>query len=57
MGGQDLTCVTVDFLDTTLKSQSSHLVNVLDDGSFVVTSDWIFETSGKYEICRPTRDN
>uniref|UniRef100_A0A3Q1IV35 Polycystic kidney disease 1b n=1 Tax=Anabas testudineus TaxID=64144 RepID=A0A3Q1IV35_ANATE len=50
VGGQDLTCVTVDFLDTTLKSQSSHLVNVLDDGSFVVTSDWIFETSGKYEI-------
>lgn len=57
MGEQDLSYVTVDFLDTNLKSQSSHHVNVSDDGSFVVTTDWMFETSGKYEISKSTREN
>ncbi|XP_050922890.1 LOW QUALITY PROTEIN: polycystic kidney disease 1 like 1 [Lates calcarifer] len=48
--GQDLSHVTVEFLDTTPKGQSSHHVSLLDDGSFVMLSDWILETPGKYEI-------
>lgn len=52
MGRQDLAYVIVDFLDTTTASQSSHLVNVLDDGSFVVASDCIFEYPGIYEISK-----
>ncbi|GLD54853.1 polycystic kidney disease 1 like 1-like protein [Lates japonicus] len=48
--GQDLSYVTVEFLDTTPKGQSSHHVSLLDDGSFVMLSDWILETPGKYEI-------
>ncbi|XP_037613525.1 polycystic kidney disease 1 like 1 [Sebastes umbrosus] len=48
--GQDLSYVTVEFQETTPEGQSSHHVNVLDDGSFVVSSDWILETPGKYEL-------
>ncbi|XP_044033057.1 polycystic kidney disease 1 like 1 [Siniperca chuatsi] len=50
LGGQDLSYVTVEFQETTPKGQSSHHVKVLDDGSFVVSSDWILETPGKYEL-------
>ncbi|XP_045922035.1 polycystic kidney disease 1 like 1 [Micropterus dolomieu] len=48
--GQDLSHVTVEFQETTPRGQSSHRVNLLDDGSFVVSSDWILETPGKYEL-------
>uniref|UniRef100_A0A3B4XJB1 Polycystin 1 like 1, transient receptor potential channel interacting n=1 Tax=Seriola lalandi dorsalis TaxID=1841481 RepID=A0A3B4XJB1_SERLL len=37
--------------------QSSHHVSLLDDGSFVVSSDWILETPGKYEISKSTKEN
>ncbi|XP_035510575.1 polycystic kidney disease 1 like 1 [Morone saxatilis] len=48
--GQDLSYVTVEFQETTPKGQSSHHVSVLDDGSFVVSFDWILETPGIYEL-------
>ncbi len=50
--GQDLSHVTVEFQETTPKGQSSHRVDVLGDGSFVVSSDWILETPGKYELSK-----
>lgn len=57
LGGQDLSYVTVEIQETTRKGQSSHHVNVLDDGSFVVLSDWILETPGKYELSESPRAN
>ncbi|XP_070709442.1 polycystin-1-like protein 1 [Pempheris klunzingeri] len=48
--GQDLSYVTVEFHETTPEGQSSRRVSVSDDGSFVLTSDWILETPGKYEL-------
>ncbi|XP_073344382.1 polycystin-1-like protein 1 [Pagrus major] len=47
---QDFSYVTVEIQETTRKGQSSHRVNVPADGSFVVSSDWILETPGKYEL-------
>lgn len=32
-------------------------VNVMDDGSFTVSSDWILNVAGKYEISKFTREN
>lgn len=54
---QDLSYVTVEFLDTTPKGQSSHHVSLLDDGSFERSFDWILETPGKYEISKQTSEN
>ncbi|XP_028425777.1 polycystic kidney disease 1 like 1 [Perca flavescens] len=50
LGGKDLSYVDVEFQETSPKGQSSQRVNVLDDGSFLVSSDWILETPGKYEL-------
>ncbi|XP_047185931.1 uncharacterized protein LOC124849765 [Scophthalmus maximus] len=50
LAGQDLSFVTVEFLDTAPKGQSSHHVSVLEDGSFFVSSEWSLETPGEYEI-------
>ncbi|XP_034428976.1 uncharacterized protein LOC117754259 [Hippoglossus hippoglossus] len=50
LAGPDLSFVSVEFLDMTAKGQSSHHVSVLDDGSFSVSTHWILETPGKYEI-------
>ncbi|XP_069369205.1 polycystin-1-like protein 1 [Paralichthys olivaceus] len=50
LAGRDLSFVSVEFLDTSAKGQSSHHVSILDDGSFFVSTDWILETPGKYEI-------
>ncbi|XP_068438427.1 polycystin-1-like protein 1 [Clinocottus analis] len=50
LGEQELSYVTVEFQESTLKGQSSHHVSVLDDGSFVLSSDWILKTPGKYEL-------
>ncbi|CAK6980027.1 polycystic kidney disease 1 like 1, partial [Scomber scombrus] len=50
VGETSLSHVTVDFSGMTTAGQSSHHVNVLDDGSFALSSDWILETSGKHEI-------
>lgn len=55
MGGLDLSYVRIHFMDT--RGQSSHLVNVLDDGSFALASDWIVETPGKYETSQSAREN
>ncbi|XP_076744692.1 polycystin-1-like protein 1 [Maylandia zebra] len=44
LSSQALTYVTVESLGMTLK------VNVMDDGSFTVSSDWILNVAGKYEI-------
>lgn len=57
LGEKSLSYVTVEFLGTTTAGQSSHHVNVLDDGSFAVSSDWILETSGKHEISKAARAN
>ncbi|XP_055363784.1 polycystic kidney disease 1 like 1 isoform X2 [Betta splendens] len=48
MGEHNLPSIIVHFMDT--RSHSSHLGDVLGDGSFVVASDWIIETLSKYEI-------
>ncbi|KAG8009400.1 Polycystic kidney disease 1 like 1 [Nibea albiflora] len=50
LGGRDFSYVTVEIQETIHKGQRSHRVTVLDDGSFVVSSDWILETPGKYEL-------
>ncbi|XP_034416623.1 polycystic kidney disease 1 like 1 [Cyclopterus lumpus] len=50
LGEQDFSYVTVEFQEMTPKGQSSHNVNVLDDGSFLVSSDWNLKTPGKYEL-------
>ncbi|KAM8822788.1 polycystin-1-like protein 1 [Spinachia spinachia] len=50
LGERDLSYVTVEFGNTTPSGQSSHRVNVLDDGSFVGSSVWIFATPGKYQL-------
>ncbi|XP_008299033.1 polycystic kidney disease 1 like 1 [Stegastes partitus] len=50
LGGQDLSYVSVELLETTSKGQSSARVSVLDDGSFTASFDWIFKNPGKYEI-------
>ncbi|KAM6908104.1 polycystin-1-like protein 1 [Lycodopsis pacificus] len=47
LADQDLSYVTVEFQETTHKG---HHVNVSHDGSFFVSSDWILETPGKYEL-------
>ncbi|KAK9527852.1 hypothetical protein VZT92_014377 [Zoarces viviparus] len=47
LADQDLSYVTVEFQETTHKG---HRVNVSHDGSFFVSSDWILETPGKYEL-------
>lgn len=57
LAGQDLSFVTVEFLDTAPKGQSSHHVSVLEDGSFFVSSEWSLETPGEYEISESTRKN
>lgn len=57
VGEMSLSYVTVEFLGTTTVGQSSHHVNVLDDGSFTMSSDWILETSGKHEISEAARAN
>uniref|UniRef100_A0A3Q4GJI1 Polycystic kidney disease protein 1-like 1-like n=1 Tax=Neolamprologus brichardi TaxID=32507 RepID=A0A3Q4GJI1_NEOBR len=51
LSSQALTYVTVESLGMTLK------VNVTDDGSFTVSSDWILNVAGKYEISKFTREN
>nr|XP_046227980.1 uncharacterized protein LOC124049909 [Scatophagus argus] len=57
LGGQDFSYVTVEIQELTQKGQSSHHVSVLNNGSFAVSSDWILETPGKYElnvsVCNP----
>ncbi|KAA8580858.1 hypothetical protein FQN60_013816 [Etheostoma spectabile] len=50
LGGQDLAYVDVEFQEMSPKGQSSHQVKVLDDGSFLLSTDWILETPGKYEL-------
>uniref|UniRef100_A0AAQ4P3R6 Polycystic kidney disease 1b n=1 Tax=Gasterosteus aculeatus aculeatus TaxID=481459 RepID=A0AAQ4P3R6_GASAC len=50
LGEQDLSYVTVEFRETTSTGQRSRPVNVLHDGSFVVSSDWILPTPGKYQL-------
>lgn len=50
----DFSYVTVEVGETTLRGQSSQRVSVLDDGSFVVSSRWILETPGKYELSEST---
>ncbi|KAL6097956.1 pkd1l1 [Pungitius sinensis] len=50
LGERDLSYVTVEFQKTTPTGQSSHRVNVLDDGSFVVSSDGILATPGEYQL-------
>lgn len=55
VGVEDLSYVTVEFQKTTPKGQSSHHVNVSDDGSFVVSSNWILETPGKYVLSKLKR--
>lgn len=57
LGRQDLSYVTVEIQETTHKGQSSHHVSVLDDGSFVVSSDWILKTPGKHELSESARTN
>lgn len=52
---QDFSYVTVEIQETTHKGQSSRRVNVPADGSFVVSSRWILETPGKYELGESAR--
>ncbi|XP_034562845.1 polycystic kidney disease 1 like 1 [Notolabrus celidotus] len=49
-GGQELSFVSVEFEEPTPKGQSSQHVSVFDDGSFGCSSDWIFDTPGKYKL-------
>ncbi|XP_072234365.1 polycystin-1-like protein 1 [Leuresthes tenuis] len=49
-GRKDLSHVTVEFVGKIPKGQSSLDVNVSDVGSFAVSSDWLLETPGKYDI-------
>uniref|UniRef100_A0A668TEH4 Polycystic kidney disease 1b n=1 Tax=Oreochromis aureus TaxID=47969 RepID=A0A668TEH4_OREAU len=51
LSSQALFYVTVESLGMTLK------VNVTDDGSFTVSSDWILNVAGKYEISKFTREH
>ncbi|KAK7879412.1 hypothetical protein WMY93_030748 [Mugilogobius chulae] len=46
----NLSDVTVEFLGMTPRGQSSLHVNILDRGSFNVSSNWTLETPGTYEI-------
>ncbi|XP_072306521.1 polycystin-1-like protein 1 [Eucyclogobius newberryi] len=50
LGRQDLSDVTVEFLGMTPKGQSSLHVNILNRGSFNVSSNWSLEAPGTYEI-------
>ncbi|XP_055086265.1 polycystic kidney disease 1 like 1 [Periophthalmus magnuspinnatus] len=50
LGRQDFSDVTVEFLGMTPKGQSSLHVNILDQGSFNVSSNWSLEAPGTYEI-------
>ncbi|KAM8731306.1 polycystin-1-like protein 1 isoform 4-T4 [Acanthopagrus schlegelii] len=47
---QDFSYVTVEIQETTHKGQSSQRVSVPADGSFVVSSHWILEAPGNYEL-------